>query len=371
MRRRLEFLVGDGLPVLLRRRRGLVATEARLDALRGGRGGRRRAAHEGLDAQAPGEAAEEGTLLGARRRGFVQNRRMHPQAVGRSRDVVGRTLDRRIGRVDHQRLARRHRRAFLGDLLVAVLEARRIVLAGVDLARNLGVADMRRRRLVLFLEVLRLAAPQADGSPHAQHGPQEGRPQDAEDQRQVGAVHAERRRHRDEGEGSAHRLDQGERTAARMGQHQFAEAADQGETDQAARPGMGRRAADVAEADAGHAHHQKRQKQQRQAQPEEAEMVGAHHADAPGDEGDRCQDDGQAEGLQQQVRDVGARQAEQIVRRARRGVIERGIAGAVGEQRHHQHQAETRGRDTHDLHHAAAQEIAPALRQDGSPGLQR
>ncbi len=35
LRRRLELLVGDGPPVLLRRRRGFVATEGRLDALRG------------------------------------------------------------------------------------------------------------------------------------------------------------------------------------------------------------------------------------------------------------------------------------------------------------------------------------------------
>ena len=66
--------------------------------------------------------------------------------------------------------------------------------------------------------------------------------------------------------------------------------------------------------DAGHAHHQQRQQQQRQPQPEEAEMMGAHHAHAPGDQRHRRQDDGEAEGLQQQVRDVGAGQAQQIVR---------------------------------------------------------
>ena len=61
----------------------------------------------------------------------------------------------------------------------------------------------------------------------------------------------------------------------------LAEAADQRQADQPAGAGMGRRAADVAQPDAGHAHHQQRQQQQRQAQAEEAEMMGAQPCARP------------------------------------------------------------------------------------------
>ena len=280
------------------------------------------------------------------------------------RDLVGRPFDRRIGRVDHQRLARRQGRAFFGDLLEARREMRWIVLAGVDLARDLGIADRRRRHVGFLVERLRLAAPQADPRPHQPHATQEGRAQDAEDQRQVGAVHAERRRHGDEGEGSAGRLDQGEAAAARMGQHQLAEAADQGQADQPARSGVGGGGADIAQPDAGHAHHQQRQQQQRQAQAEEAEMMGAHHAHAPGDQRHRHQDDGEPEGLQQQVGDVGAGHAHRVVRRAAGRMVERGIARAVGEQRQQHHHAQARDGGADQLHHAPPQEVAPAFRQD-------
>ena len=280
-------------------------------------------------------------------------------------------LDRRIRRIDHERFARGYRRAFFGDLLVPLLEVFRLVVAGVDLARNLGIADRGRRQIRLLVECLRLAAPQPHRRPRPPGDPQEGRAQDAEDQRQVGAVHAQRRRHGNEGQRRAARFDQAERAAARMGQHQFAKATDQRQADQTARPSMGCGGPDVAQSDAGHAHHQQRQQQQREAQAEEAEMMGAHHTDAPGDEGDRRQDDGQPEGLQQQVGDIGAGQAQQIVGRPRRGMVERRIAGTVGEQRHHQRQAERCRGHAHDLHHAAAQEIAPAFRQDRRSGLHR
>ncbi len=58
-----------------------------------------------------------------------------------------------------------------------------------------------------------------------------------------------------------------------MGEHQLAEAADQGKPDQPARSGMGGGAADIAQADAGHAHHQQGEQQQREAQTEEAEVM--------------------------------------------------------------------------------------------------
>ncbi|TMJ26118.1 MAG: hypothetical protein E6G95_14405, partial [Alphaproteobacteria bacterium] len=103
-----------------------------------------------------------------------------------------------------------------------------IVLAGVDLTRNLGIADLRRRRLVRAVEGLRPATPQADAGPEQPEAPDERRAQDAEDQRQVGPVHAERRRHGDEGKRRADRLDQGEAAAAGMSQHDLAETADQG-----------------------------------------------------------------------------------------------------------------------------------------------
>ena len=271
------------------------------------------------------------TEFGRRRR-----RRMRLQGRRGFGNVVGRPFDRRVGRIDHQGVARRQGRALLRDLLEAALEAGRIVLAGVDLARDLGIADRRRRQVGLLVERLRLAAPQADAGPHQPAAPQEGRAQDAEDQRQVGAVHAERRRHGDEGERGADRLDQRQAAAARMGQHDLAEAADQRQADQPAGAGMGGRTADVAQTDAGHAHHQEREQEQRKPEPEEAEMMGARHAHAPGDQRHRHQDDGEPEGLQQQVGNVGAGQADDVVRRAARRMVERGIARAVGEQREQQ-----------------------------------
>ncbi len=211
---------------------------------------------------------------------------------------------------------------------------------------------------------LRLAAPQADAGPHQPAAPQEGRAQDAEDQRQVGAVHAERRRHGDEGKRRADRFDQCQAAAARMGEHDLAEAADQRQADQPARPGMGGSTTDVAQADAGHAHHQERQQQQRKPEAEEAEMMSARQAHAPGDQRHRHQDDGEPEGLQQQVGNVGAGKSHDIVRRAARRMVERGIARGIGEQRQQQHDAGRGNAHAHQFHHAPAQEVASAFRQD-------
>ena len=225
-------------------------------------------------------------------------------------NVVGRPFDRRVGRIDHQGIARpaaarpRPGSARGGSRSGPGRIGWHRSRPGSRHSRSAGAG-----RSAVLVERLRLAAPQADAGPHQPPAPQEGRAQDAEDQRQVGAVHAERRRHGDEGKRGADRLDQRQAAAARMGQHDLAEAADQRQADQPARPGMGGRTADVAQADAGHAHHQERQQQQRKPQAEEAEMMGARHAHAPGDQRHRHQDDGEPEGLQQQVGNVGAGQA--------------------------------------------------------------
>ena len=275
---------------------------------------------------------------------FGRRRRRRHAAAWHRRvgNLVGRPFDRRIGRVDHQRI----RAAGKGAPSSGICSKRRSRNApdrtgwrrsrpGSRHSRCAGAGRSRSSS-----SDCGLPRHSAIAGPHQPHAPQEGRAQDAEDQRQIGAVHAQRRRHGDEGERGAGRLDQREAAAARMGQHHLAEAADQRQADQPAGPGMGRRTADVAQADAGHAHHQERQQQQRQAQPEEAEMVGAHHAHAPGDQRHRHQDDGEPEGLQQQVGDVGAGQAHDVVRRAAGRMVERGIARAVGEQRQQQRHAQ-------------------------------
>jgi len=149
-----------------------------------------------------------------------------------------------------------------------------------------------------------------------------------------------------------------------MGEHQLAETADEGEPDQSTGPGVRRRTSNVAETNTGHAHHQQRQQQQRQSQPEEAEMMGAQHPHAPGDQRHWHQDDGEPESLQEKVGNIGARHTHEIVRRAASGVVERRVARAVSEQRQQQYNTRRGDADPDQLHHAAAQEIAPAFRQD-------
>ena len=199
---------------------------------------------------------------------------------------------------------------------------------------------------------------------HQPSAPQEGRAQNAEDERQIGPIHAEGRGHGDEGEGRADGFDQGEAAAARMGEHHLAEAANERQADQAAGTGMGGGTADIAQPDARHAHHQQGQQQQGEPQAKKAEMMSAQHPHAPGDQGHRHEDDRKSEGLEQKVGNVGAEHAHQVVRRATRGVVERRIARAVGEQRQQQNHAGRRDTHAHQFHHAASQEVASPLRQD-------
>ena len=274
-----------------------------------------------------------------------------------------RPLEWRIGRVGQQRAARRQRHAFFRNLLKAVGRIG-IVVAGVDLARDLGIADRGRWRLARILVGKRPAAPQSDRRAHQHATPQEGRAQDAEDQWQVGAVHAQRRGHGDQGQRRANRLDQHQGAAARMAEHHFAEAPRQRQADQPARTGMGRGVADIAHAHASHAHHQKCQQQQGQAQAEEAEMMGAHQPHPPGDHGDGHEEDREAEGLHQQIGDIGAGPSDQVFRGAGGGMIERRVARAEGEERQQQENTCDRNAAADQLHQAAAQKVAPAFGKD-------